>query len=305
MEIYYEGKDITGSVLPRSAVHRDVSHGEADVLEIAFRQAASWHRWDPQIGDKIRIWHNRYDTGTLYVHTIIPESENYRIIATSLPMAANRPAWQGYREYTLTNLLHRGAAECGMDDKLYGAAGSWKYPYLMRENEGWAAFLMRICEAEGIALKAWGGAFRGIEIKYAQDFGTQIGIKIDAGQEGVKYLHQPGKKYKKLTVRTPWAEATATDDGAEEENAKTIGGLPARDAATAARWARGLLLHHNRKADMLEVESTFRADMTAMIRVNVSGGTGADGDWLIDEAEHDFVNDRTRAKLVRVIESVR
>ena len=33
MQIWYEGTDITGSVIPSACTHKDVSHGKADVLE--------------------------------------------------------------------------------------------------------------------------------------------------------------------------------------------------------------------------------------------------------------------------------
>ena len=304
MQIFYEGVDITGSVIPRACVHKDVSHGKADVLEITFSRPAAWHRWQPETDDRIRVFSGEYDTGTLFVHTLVPEGDGYRMIATSLPSAAARKAWGSYRNTDLKTMLHRLATECGMEGKIYGAEGGLRYAYLQRENEGCAGFLERICRMEGIALKAYNGAFRGIDVLYAQARDVMRKWTLDAEQEGVRYLHQPGTKWTAVTVHSPWAEATARDSGAEKGYAKVITGLPAMDAATAGRWARGLLLMHNREADRLRIQTRLDAGASAMIRAEVSGNTGAAGGWIIDEAEHDLYNGTSTIQMLRIIDTI-
>ena len=305
MEIWYQDTDITGSVIPSACVHRDVSHGRADTLEITFRRSAAWHRWEPMVDDRIRVIESKYDTGILYVNTIVPEDDRYRMLATSLPSKAARKAWDSYKNLSLKEIIHRCAMECDMGDGLYGVSEDIRYPFLMRQNEGCAAFLERLAKCEGIALKAWGGCFRGIGIEYAQELDPVRSWGIDAEQDGVRYQHQPGKKYTALTVRSPWAEATARDDGAEVGFQIIESTLPAMDAAQAGRWARGLLLSHNREADKLTIETKFDPGATAMARANITGNTGANGEWIIDEAEHDLYNCRTTVKLLRVIRSIR
>ena len=305
MQIWYQNTDITGSVIPSACVHKDVSHGRADTLEISFRRSAAWHRWQPETDDIIRVIEGKYDTGNLYVNTIVPEGEIYRILATSLPSKATRKAWDSYRNISYKDLVHRCATECGMGDGVYGIDGDIVYPFLMRENEGCAALLERISLCEGVALKAWGGSFRGIGIEYAQVLDPVRSWEISSEQDGVRYQHQPGKKLTALTVRSPYGEATARDDGAEKGYQKIIGGLPAMDNAQAGRWARGLLLCHNREADRLSIEMKFDPGASAMMRANITGNTGASGEWIIDEAEHDLYNGRTTVRLLRVIQSIR
>lgn len=305
MQIWYEGVDITGSVIPRACVHKDVSHGKADVLEITFRRAAAWHRWNPETDDRIRVIHDGYDTGRLYVNTVVPEAEQYRLIATSLPSVALRKAWASYRDIELNDLVHKMAMLCGLKDKLYGVEGRTVYAYLQRENEGCAAFLERIGRMEGIALKTYNGAFRGIGIEYAQKMDVTRKWDLDADQDGIRYQHQPARKYSSLTVVSPYAEATAKDDGATKGSSITIAGLPAMDNVTAGRWARGLLLSHNRQADRLRLTTRFDPGVTAMTRADITGNTGAKGKWLIDEVEHDLYNEITTVNLLRCITTVR
>ena len=305
MQIWYEGTDITGKVIPSACTHKDVSHGKADVLEIVFRRPAAWHRWQPETDDEIRVTSGKYDTGAMYVHTLVPEGEQFRLIATSLPSKAGRKAWDSYREIDLDSILHRLAAECGMKSRLYGAEGSVRYPYLQRRNEGCAGFLERLCTLEGIALKAYDGLFRGIGIEYAQGLPASRAWTLDAEQEGVRYIHQAGKKYSSVTVLSPWAEATARDADAEKGSPIVIAGLAAMDAVTAGRWARGILLSHNRQADRLRLTTQFDPGVTAMAKAEISGNTEANGEWLIDEAEHDLYNGTTTVNLLRAVYTVK
>ena len=305
MQIWYEGTDITGNVIPSACTHKDVSHGKADVLEIVFRRPAAWHRWQPETDDEIRVTSGKYDTGAMYVNTLLPEGEQYRMIATSLPSKAARKAWDNYREIELAAIVHRLAVECGMGSGIYGVEGTLKYPYLQRKNEGCAAFLERLCKMEGIALKAYNGAFRGIGIEYAQELPAGRAWTLDAEQDGVRYIHQPGMKYSAVTVKSPWAEATAKDADADKGSQIVIAGLPAMDAVTAGRWARGILLSHNRQADRLRISTQFDPGATAMTKAEISGNTGANGEWIIDEVEHDLYNGTTVVNLLRVISSVR
>lgn len=305
MEIWYQDKNITDSVLPRSCIHRDVSHGRADTLDISFRRAASWNRWEPEIDDKIRVIEDKYDTGILYVNSFVPEADRFRIIATSTPSKVERRAWDCYSKLTLSEIIHRCAVECGMGSGLYGVDGGFRYPFLIRENEGCAAFLERLCRMEGIALKAWSGKYKAIGIEYAQYLDPVRSWTVVAEQDGVRYQHQPRKKLSSLTVRSPWAEATARDSAAKNGSQLVISTLPAMDNAQAGRWARGLLLYNNRRADVLTITTKLEPRSTAMARANIDGNTEANGEWLIEEAEHDLYNGTTITKLMRCVTTIR
>lgn len=305
MELYYEGKDITGSVNVTKCVHRDVSHGRSDTLEIEFSRAAAWYRWGPEIDDEIRVVESGYDSGKLYLNTILPEGDRYRILATSLPTKANRKAWDTYRNFTLESIMNRCATEIGMGAKLYGIDSGYRYPFLMRQNEGCAAFLDRLATWEGLALKAVNGSFRGIGIEYAQNRNPIQTLHITPDTTGTKYTRQPNAKRSAITIRTPYAEATAKDSAASGMYQVVKTEIPAMDAATAGRWARGMLLHHNRKAETFSMSTKFNPHMTAMVRIDIEGGTDADGQWIVDEAEHDLKNGSTDIRLVRVIDTIK
>lgn len=303
LKIRYEGVDITYDVDILKCIHREASSGRADTLDIEFDHAAAFHRWGPREDDRIEVARDGYSTGTLYIDSLIPCGERYRILATSLPSAAKRTAWQSYQDESFKALMHRCAVECGMGDGTYGLDGDWRYAYLTRRDEGCAAFLNRLGEWEGMAIKAVNGSMRAVYVPWAQRLAAQRSLWIDTTQDGVEYLARPSARLSALTVCAPGIRATARDAAATAQSRGEIA-LPAHSAAEAGRWARGLLSMRNRQAERLKVKSKFDPGMTAMIRVDVEGGTAADGEWIIDEAEHDMKNDSTEINLLRCIESV-
>lgn len=301
MNLYYEGVDITGSVNIRRCVHRDVSHGRADSLEIEMDHAAAWYRWGAKTDDTIRILHNGYDTGDLYLNAVYPERDTFRILATSLPSAARRKAWGSFENKSLETIMRHLAAECGLEAKLYGIDAALTYPFLLRRNEGCAAFLDRLGKWEGAVIKTFNGAFRAISVEYAQGLEASRKLLITTDQKGVTYTKRENIKYSGVTVSTPYAQATVFDASASGNNHPILTHLPARNPAQAMRFARGLLLMHNREAERLNISNTFDAGMTSMIRVDVEGNTDANGQWLVDEVEHDLYNGQSTAKLLRVL----
>ena len=113
IQILYEGTDITEVTNITRCVCRDVSHGRADSLELQFDHAAIWHLWAPKEDDKIIVNSDGYTTGTMYLNAIMPEGDGFRILATALPSAARRKAWDTYQNMTLENIVGRCAAEAG------------------------------------------------------------------------------------------------------------------------------------------------------------------------------------------------
>lgn len=304
MQLYYEGTDITDSVNITAAVHRDVSGGRSDSLTLTLDHAGSWYRWGPQKDDKIELVDRGYSTGVMYLNTVAPEGDSYRIIATAAKSGAGRQANASFEGKTLEELLIFGAAECGMDYRIFGIDKRTFYPFLLRENEGWGALLNRLATWEGAKLKTYSGRFTFISVPAAQALDAMETINITVRQPGITYHRKENGKIKSLTVNTPFARTSATDDGVSSGTDKTICCLPARDAVTAGRWARGMLLNHNREAERLTVESEFHPAWTAMGRVDVIGSTDATGAWMVDEVSHDLMNRTSKANFLRCIDSV-
>lgn len=305
MQLLYEGTDITHEVDVVKCVHRDVSGGRCDSVEIELENAAAWYRWQPQRDDMLEVQMDGYSTGALFLNSILPAAGKYRIIATSLPSTARRKAYASYEGMRISDIVDSCAAECGMDSALFGIEKDIVYPYLTRDKEGAPAFLSRILQREGAVLKALNRRLTAISIEYAQAMEAAQIITISADQPGTHYLRRDNVKLASITIKTPFASGNAEDTDAPYGQHEVFTDYPAVDMMQASRWARGLLLFCNRASEELSVSMEFNPGLTAMTRIDIESMTDADGQWLIDEVEHDFFQRRSKAKLLRCIETIR
>lgn len=299
MQLFYENTDISADVDIRECRHRDVSGGRSDCLEIILEHADAWYRWGVRQGDRMRVMDGGYDTGELYLNTILPENGRYRILATSTPAAAQRTAYGYFEKTTIDGIMAACAAEMNAGYKLYGIDGGLDYDYILRGNEGCAAFLSRLLEMEGAIFKFYNGQILGIGIEYAQSLQAVQKMELSIDQGGVCYRYKEHARFAGITIQTPYAQAAAADGGANTGIEQIYTHLPAMNAAQAGRWARGLLLSHNRRAEELTIESELNTGFTAMARVDIESRSEANGEWIIDETEHDFILGRTTARLLR------
>lgn len=290
MEILYQGTDITDMVQVNACTIRDSAAGRCDSMELEFGNAAGWYSWGPEEDDQIIVAHSGYVSGPMYVNKILPEDGKYRILAASLPCKARAKEYRSFIGYTIEEIIRACAAAAGMDYRLYGIDGGTVIPYIERDNEGCASFLHKLLTLESAALKCVNGRFAAISYSYAQAQDAAQTMRLSAKQEGARY-RRDGTMYKCLTVKTPYAAATAEDVLVADGHAgMTVNYLPAMDNVQAGRWARGKLLYLNRQCESVVVQSSFNAGLTALSRVNIVGDTDATGLWLVDELEHDIKN---------------
>lgn len=304
MEITYEGYDITEWAQVRKCCCRDTAGNRCDSLDIEFENVAGWNNLGPKEDDQIVVTHNGYSTGIMYVNTILPEDGSFRILATSLPCAARAKGYQSFTGKTIEEIIRACAVSSGMGFQIFGIDKDIVIPYIQREDEGCAAFLYRLMKLEGAALKCINGTYAAIGIEYAQELSANKTMELTADQAGVFYKRN-GLSAKALTVITPYAKASAKDLAAPGGHSIiTRSDLPARNDIQAGRWAKNLLLDKNRLCESLTVTTTFNAGYTAMVRVDVEGRTDAAGEWVIQEAEHDFMELKTVITMHRCVSTV-
>ena len=306
MEILYQGYDIKEYAHVTQCVAHDTAGDRCDSLDIEFENAAGWYNWGPKEDDQIIVSQDGYDTGIMFVNTILPLDGKYRIIATSLPCAARVKGYQSFINKSIEEIMRVCAISSGMDYRIYGIDPDITIPYIQRENEGYGAFLCRLMQMEGAALKCVNGRFVAIGIDYAQDRDPHQTIQIKADMPGLDYARS-GKRYRMLTVETPYAQATAEDMAASDNHSLTINHLPARNALQAGRWARGMLLHENRKHERLTISMEYNIGFTAMTRIDTEDNidtSDAVGEWLIQDVNHDFINRKSTAQMRRCIRTI-
>lgn len=303
MNIFYNGTEITNFVQVRKCIVRDTCASRCDSLELELENAESWYRWGPQEDDRLAVSRGGYSSGIMYLNTVLPEDGRFRIYATALPCAARRREWRSFWKQSLEQIMRSCAMASGMYFSLYGVAGGTEIPYIQQEGESAAAFLCRLLRYEGAALKCVNGRYTAIGIRWAQGQLPLTTVNVLANQRGIEYRRFGGGK-SALTIQSPGGRATATDSAVAGNKTETRS-LPVGNDIQAGRWARGLLLAENREQETLTMNTEFLPEITAMVRMNVAGGTDADGEWLVQDVEHDLYNGGTKTTLYRCVESVR
>lgn len=303
MEIYYEDTNITQNVQPRSCVLTDTCGERSDALEIEFENGAAWQSWAPQEDDRIRLTHNGYDSGDMYINAVLPEEGRYRIWATALPCRAKFKENRSYTGLKISEILNLCAGATGLEWALYGIEPNIVIPYIQQTNESCAAFLRRLLRYEGAVLKVVNGCYTVIGIEYAQALEAAQTIALTLDQGGAIY-QRSGRKVKRLSIETPFTVMTAADSDVDESHPSIVVNDPAVTDIQALRWARNMLLDMNQACETLTVESEFNPGFTAMGRVDISGETDASGEWIIREVEHDFINLRSTATMRRCVWSI-
>lgn len=305
VRITWQGTDITGYVIVRKAVARDTCGGRCDGLDIAFENAEDWYRWGPEEDDEIQIEADGWESGTLYLNTVAPGERKYRVIATALPCAARKKEWRSYEGKRIEEIARQCAAMTGMDWRGYGIDGTIQIPYIQQENEGAAAFLHKLATLEGAKLKCVNGRFTLISLEWAQERNPVDTLQVSAEQTGADY-RRSGATLRGVRVITPYATGEATDDHVDSRKAwLDITDLPAMNDIQAARWARNILTEKNTRCESLTINASFSPAWTAMARIDITGGTDADGSWIIEDVEHDLIRGSSRATLRRCIQSIR
>lgn len=301
MRIFYNDIDISQYVLVRRCVNRDCAGGRCDSLELEMERADIWDRWRPEIDDRIHVQHGTYDTGQLYVSAVSMDESKYRIYAASLPSRAFRKQFYTYKDMQISDIMSNCAARSGLDWAVYGVDDA-AIPYATQNLEGFPAFLQRILVFEGGTLKAVNGRLSAIGIRYAQRRSPVLTIPVLPSDRHVQYT-RTDRRYSTLQVVAPGIEVTARDTAAAGGLTERLY-LPVSNVLQAGRWARGLLLHKNRTAETLTMDIQFNSAVEAMARIDVVGGTQADGEWLVEEVTHDIYNGRTSVTMHRCLDTV-
>lgn len=296
MEITYKNVNISKYVDVKSCVHWDNAGEACDLTDVIFENGAVWMGWDPKQGDRVSFDMDGYSTGKLYVHSVLPAGGCMRMLCSSLPAYRQRKS-ECYENMNLLQIMNQCAAEMGMQAALYGVE-NYRYKFLLRDDESACAFLERILKMENAALKAENGRLLGIGYEYLKQLEPVAEMELSLNDEGVTYRDENGKRWAALRAVSGCGEATAAAGG---EGALKVMTLPATTQEENYRWAKGLLYDNNRGTRQLLVRGIYTPGLTAMGIVNVTGEEAITGRWILQEVEHDFIRQKTTARLVKEV----
>lgn len=303
LKLWYNGTDITKDVDILECLIRDVSGRESDCMNLLVDHADKWFKWNVQKNDTLRATRGGYDSKTLHLNTIRPEQGAFRIYATGAKCTPFPAKWESYEKQTLAAIMGTCAGEGGMGSKQSGISGGILYKYLLRENQSAPVFLEQLVNREGGVMKSLDGKFVAIGIQYAQGLASAHKVKLGDKLAESQYIDRRDEAWSSVTIDTPFGKGNAIDSRSGGK-ARTITEITVDNDAQAKRWAKGILLTHNRQCEILNLEMEFNPGYTAMVRIDAESRTDAAGQWIVDEVEQDLVLGRTKAKLLRCVTSI-
>lgn len=301
--LIYEDTDITADVDILECVCRDVSGGESDWVNLKVDHADRWIGWGPQKNDRIQIVRSGYDSKTLYLNTIVMEDGAYRIIATGAKCVPFPARWQTFEDKTLAAIMGQCAGELGMGARQYGISEAIRYEYMLRRNMIAPRFLETLLNREGAVLKSLNGDYVAIGIEYAQNIPAKHQIELSPAQLDSAYIDRRDSAWGAVQIKTPFGSGIARDRSAKGFT-QVITDISVDNDAQAYRWAKGLLMLHNRGCELLRIESEFNPGYTAMGRIDVTSRADAEGEWIIHEVEHDMVDGVSRIVACRCVKDI-
>lgn len=305
MRLNYNGKDITQSIEIYSCKYRDAAGGRSDGLEISFNDAAAWHDWNPEQNDVLQAQEGGYKTGKMFVNAIMPEDGKYRMLATGVPTSGTNKRNRTYKNMSFSGIIASCAAECGLISSRYGMDETYKYEYIERNDMSGAAFADWLIGNEGGMLKTINGHFIAIGLAYAQERSAIQEMELRPDMSNLTYQRRNDKRISDLIIKTPHFTATAHDTTVKEYKPVTVCDLPIFTAAQAGRWARAMLANHNRQCEEINIESEFNPALTALARIDIQSKTEMAGEWIVDQVEHDLIERKSSARLLRCIKGIR
>ena len=118
-----------------------------------------------------------------------------------------------------------------------------------------------------------------------------------------EYIDRRDLSWSSVQIRTMFGSGTARDSSTSGQG-RVITDITVDNDAQAYRWAKGILLTHNRQSEILNIEMDFNPGYTAMVRVDVKSRTDANGRWIVDTVEQNLLDGRTKAKMLRCVDTI-
>lgn len=186
----YKGKDISDSVVVSDYTYDSYSEFHADTLELIFADADDlWDRWNPEIGDEIRLKDDNLDTGIMFIKEFIPTPSYFSIKASSVPFEeanSRSDAWEGI---TLFQLGKDIASRYGLSFRTYKAK-DYKFAYIEQDQKEDLKLYSDICAIAGHAFLIFNKSLILYEIKAMQSEEASANISL-SGENEFKLMTKP------------------------------------------------------------------------------------------------------------------
>lgn len=307
IQFFYQGVDMMKeNVKLNACVMHDRAGGEADGLTAVFSDPSGlWADWNPQRGDRVRLVDGDFDSGVLYVDDPRISGGLFRLEAVSVPPTIRQPRTKVWRDVRLSEIISDMASQAGLAFQTYDIQ-DYHYNAISQHGETDMAFLARVCQREGCAVKVTNASLVVFSERALENALPQATVdKVDVAPESdfsagtgllsssqVRYFNIQENRMIDQTVTDP-----AITGGASRRNefCSTDG--------EAQRWAYGYLRAANKNARLARIQLLQQSAFAAGSTVSLSGFSGENnGAWFVYGVDQDAVNARTTLLLRRPLD---
>ena len=304
IQFYYEDVDVLADDTKLNAcVMHDRAGGEADGLTAVFADPLGlWAKWNPQRGDKVRLVDGDFDSGILYVDDPRASGGFFRLEAVSVPPSIRQPRTKVWRDVRLSEIISDMASQAGLTAQTYDIQ-DYRYGAISQHAETDMAFLARICQREGYAVKVTDDhlvVFSELALENAAPQATVDKVETAPGHDfsaGVGLLSSSQVRYFNIQ-KSRLISQTVTDpdikggQSRKNEYCETDG--------EAQRWACGYLRTANKNAHLGKIQLLQQSAYAAGSTISLTGFDGENnGAWFVYGVDQDAVNARTTLLLRR------
>ena len=302
MRLFYEGAEITASVGISSAVIIDGAGGQLDSVEVAFADPrGDWSAWAPQPDQVIRLTEEGFDSGDCFIDQIEQSRGLYVLRGLSVPSGAKEPRSRSWERPTLLQLAGDAAAGLGFTLTVYDVPNP-TYDWVDQDGETDLAFLARRCALEGVAVKV---NSRRLILYDEAAFEARPAVReirpADLFEPPLFRSARQGT-YAGCVVSFHDISGSWTIPGRQGETLARR--IYTQSPGEAQRFAKGLLRQANRMQDVMLATIRLDPALAGGAMVTAAGFGTADGDYMIDEAEHRLSDKLTALRLRRRPEGV-
>lgn len=301
-EIMHNGKDIKSLIPVASCYSYDRYGGMLDDLAISFASDSNGVEFNKDDTLEIRTA-GGFSTGLMYLDSCNDQNGMFTLRALSFRNKNRKKKSKIWNRVKLSKIITDVAANTGLTPVLYGIS-DYSYACVSQIMETDLMMLARICKREGYSIKCDNGNLIVFNEYYLESNAAPITIAKNSVGSGCQFersengLSSMTVRYFDIDTKQTIAY-TSTDSNIAGGESIRIEFL--MDINEAHRASRGYLREANKLHVAGILPMDFNGNISAGTVVDLTGFEEFDGRYVVYEAMHDFVLEKTIIKVRKLL----
>ena len=301
-ELLHNEKNIADAIQISRCFSCDRYGGMLDDLTIAF--ATDEHSIEFNENDELEIKTvGGFTTGIMYLDSCVGNDGKFTIKALSCRHNNKKKKSKIWHQVKLSKIIGDAAESTGLKPLLYGI-NDYTYTSVSQINETDLQLLARLCKREGYSIKCDNGNLIIFNERYLESNGKPIELSKASVSNNYSFSRN-GNGLSSMTVRyfdlatKKTLSYTATDETMQSGDDIRIEFLS--NLNEAQRFSYGYLRDANKFYLTGMLEMPYNGNISAGTITDLTGFEEFDGRYVVYEARHDFVLEKTAIKVRKIL----